>query len=120
MKKLVLIGILGLLVACSEPVEPEMFTTSVDVDETAVSSFLNALNQVTDNTIDVAALKDLTATTSMDDEQQMRFDATFNGENASVLYHVWREQEDWVHLYASSESEALIAAIEAATAAYAR
>jgi len=107
-----------LLGACTSPGEPEVFTSSVDVDETSVRLVLTALDQVTD--IDVDGLLELTETTPMDDEQQERFAVSFDGEKTEILYHVWREQEDWVHLYFSSESEDLIAAIEAATDPLAR
>ena len=117
MRNIVFIALLA-LAACSPPGEPEVFTSSVDVDETAVSAALAALNAVT--AVDVGGLLTLTESTPMDDEQQQRFAVTFNGEETEILYHVWREQEDWVHLYFSSESEDLIAAIEAATTPLAR
>ena len=68
----------------------------------------------------VDGLLDLTESTPMDDEQQKRFAVSFNGEETEILYHVWREQEDWVHLYFSSESEDLIAAIKVAMTPLAR
>jgi hypothetical protein len=109
---------LFMLAACTSPGEPEVFTSSVDVDETSVSAALAALNAVTE--VDVDGLLTLTQSTPMDNEQQQRFAVSFNGEETEILYHVWREQEDWVHIYFSSESEDLIAAIEAATTPLAR
>lgn len=120
MRHLIVIALLGLFAGCSTPAEPEVFTASVDIDETALPQLLAALDRVTDNEVDVAALQDLTASTPMDDEKQTRFDASFGGNDTTILYHVWREQEDWVHVYTSSESEALINAIRTATAQFAR
>ncbi len=117
MRKILFVALI-LIGACSSPGEPEVFTSSVDVDETSVRLVLTALDQVTD--IDVDGLLELTETTPMDDEQQQRFAVSFNGDETEILYHVWREQEDWVHLYFSSESEDLIAAIKAATESLAR
>ena len=62
----------------------------------------------------------LLAGCSSPDEQQERFAVSFNGEETEILYHVWREQESWVHLYASSESASLVAALQAAMAPFAR
>jgi len=109
-----------LLAGCTSPGEPEVFTTSVDVDGTSVMAVLTAVDQVTENDIDVDRLLELTETTKMDDEQQLRFAVSYNGEETEVLYHVWREQEDWVHLYTSSESESLVTALQAAMAPFAR
>jgi len=119
MRKLACFAIF-LLAGCTAPSEPEVFTTSVDVDGATVMAALTAMDQLTDNDIDVERLLELTETTKMDDEQQERFAVSFNGEKTEILYHVWREQEDWVHLYASSESESLIAAVQAAMAPFAR
>jgi hypothetical protein len=49
----------------------------------------------------------------MDEEQQQRVVALFGGERTELLYHVWREQEGWVHVYASSTSRDLVSAVEA-------
>ena len=81
---------------------------------------LTAMDQLTDNDMDVERLLELTETTKMDDEQQERFAVSFNGKETEILYHVWREQEDWVHLYASSESASLVAALQDAMAPFAR
>jgi len=117
MRKSVFIA-LFLLAACAPSSEPEVFTYSVDVDGPSVGALLTALDQISD--IDVDGLLTLTESTPMDDEQQQRFAVSFNGEDTEILYHVWREQEDWVHLYFSSDSEELTAAIEAAAEAFAR
>jgi hypothetical protein len=119
MRSLIFLALV-LLAGCNSPGEPEVFTTSVDVDGASVTAALAALNQLTANDIDVERLLELTETTKMDDEQQQRFDVSFEGTDTNVLYHVWREQEAWVHLYFSSESEDLIEAIRASLQPLAR
>ena len=111
MRKNCLMAAIVLLAACTAPSEPEVFTSSVDVDESSVALVLEALDGLTDNDIDVDSLLELARTTAMDDEKQQRFEVSYDGEDTSILFHVWREQEDWVHLYASSESEGLVNAI---------
>ena len=118
MKRNFLFVAIVLLAACTAPSEPEVFTSSVDVDEASVALFLDALDGLTDNDID--GLLELTRTTAMDDEKQQRFAVTYDGEKTSILFHVWREQEDWVHLYASSESEGLVNAIKKMMGQFAR
>ncbi len=120
MRTIACFGLMALLAGCSSPGEPEVFTTSVNVDGESVLAVLTAVDQLTDNDIDVERLLELTETTQMDDEQQERFAVSFNGEETEILYHVWREQESWVHLYASSESASLVAALQAAMAPFAR
>ena len=102
------------------PNEPEVFTSSVDVDELSVAQVLDALDGLTDNDLDVEGLLELTRTTAMDDEKQQRFVVSYEGEETSLLFHVWREQEDCVHLYASSESEDLVNAIKNEMGQFAR
>jgi hypothetical protein len=119
MHKLAILA-LALLAGCTAPGEPEVFTASVDVDGASVMAALTAVDQLTVNDIDVEQLLTLTETTKMDDEQQQRFDVSFKGADTNVLYHVWREQEAWVHLYFSSESEGLIQAIEASLQPFVR
>jgi hypothetical protein len=119
MRSLIIFALV-LLAGCNSPGEPEVFTTSVNVDETSVMAVLTAVDQLTENDIDIERLLTLTETTKMDDEQQLRFAVTFKGEETDILYHVWREQEAWVHLYASSESESLVSALQAAFAPFAR
>ena len=117
MRKILFVALI-LIGACSSPGEPEVFTSSVDVDESSLMTVLTAINQITE--INVDGLFELAESTPMDDELQERFAVSFNGEESEILYHVWREQEDWVHLYFSSESEDLIATIKAATEPLAR
>ncbi len=118
--KIYLVVAIVLLAACTAPSEPEVFTSSVDVDEASVAQVLEALGGLTDNDIDVDGLLALALTTPMDDEKQQRFAVTYDGEETSILFHVWREQEDWVHLYASSESEGLVNAIKKMMGQFAR
>jgi len=120
MKKNSLFVAIVLLAACTAPSEPEVFTSSVDVDETSVAQVLEALDGLTDNDIDVDGLLALALTTPMDDEKQQRFAVSYDGEDTSILFHVWREQEDWVHLYASSESGGLVNAIKNEMGQFAR
>ena len=120
MKKNFLFVAIVLLAACTAPSEPEVFTSSVDVDETSVAQVLEAVDGLTDNDIDIDGLLALALTTPMDDEKQQRFAVTYDGEETSILFHVWREQEDWVHLYASSESEGLVNAIKNEMGQFAR
>ena len=120
MKKNSLFVAIVLLAACTAPSEPEVFTSSVDVDESSVALVLKALDGLTDNDIDIDGLLELTRTTAMDDEKQQRFAVSYGGDETSILFHVWREQEDWVHLYASSESERLVNAIKKEMGQFAR
>ncbi len=120
MRKNCLLAAIVLLAACTAPSEPEVFTSSVDVDEASVAQVLMVLDGLTDNDIDVDGLLELARTTPMDDEKQQRFAVSYDGEDTSILFHVWREQEDWVHLYASSESEGLVNAIKKVMGQFAR
>ncbi len=120
MRKNCLLAAIVLLAACTAPSEPEVFTSSVDVDEASVAQVLMVLDGLTDNDIDVDGLLELARTTPMDDEKQQRFEVSYDGEDTSILFHVWREQEDWVHLYASSESEGLVKAINDEMGQFAR
>ena len=75
-------------------------------------AFLASLDQATDSTIDVDALVMLTESVSIDEEKQQRFAVIVNGADTELLYHVWREQQDWVHLYLSTPSSALAQLVE--------
>ena len=111
--------IFALIAACGSA-EREVVTTSVDVDQDQVAALLAEIDGLSDNALDVDAMLNLAVTTPMDEELQDRYPVTFNGADEEVLFHVWREQVDWVHLYFSSESKSLIAAIEKASAPFAR
>lgn len=111
--------LLFFLAACSPP-EPEDYTTSANVDDQRILAMLTAIDGLADNAVPVDDLLELTQTTSLDQEQQLRFPVTFRGEETEILYHVWREQEDWVHVYASSSDKALVDAVEAQFSAFQR
>ena len=74
--------------------------------------FLASLDQATDSTVDVEALVVLTESVSIDEEKQQKFSVTVNGSDTELLYHVWREQQDWVHLYLSTPSSTLAQLVE--------
>jgi len=108
-----------LLVACSSN-EQEIHQTSANVDLSKLSAVLTAVNQLTDNEMDIEHLVELANSVSLDEEKQERLPMAYNGKETEILYHVWREQADWVHLYFSSPSEDLIGAIKKATEPFAR
>ena len=81
---------------------------------------LGAIDAISDNALPVDELIELTNTTPMDQEQQLRFPVTFKGRNTDMLYHVWREQEDWVHVYASSTTRDLVDAVDASFTSFER
>ena len=99
------------LVACS-PGEPETYTTSANVDMDRIPAMLDAISAIADNELPVGELVELTNSTGMDEEKQLRFPVTFAGQDTDMLIHVWREQQDWVHVYASSTTKDLVDAVE--------
>jgi len=109
-----------LLVASCAPSEPEQFTASVNVDLTSIGGLLAAIDQITENDLDIDGLTALTNSVPMDDEKQQRFPVRFNGDDTELMFHIWREQPGWVHVYVSSSSNGLIEAIERSSAAFAR
>ncbi len=113
-------GALLLFLAACSPGEPETFTTSADVDMERIPAMLMAIDALTDNDVPFDALVELTNDTPMDQEDQLRFPVTFAGRETDMLYHVWREQEDWVHVYASSTDKGLVDAIEMSLDAFQR
>ena len=116
----ILLVIIVLLVASCAPSEPEEFSASVNVDLTSIGGLLAAIDQITENDLDIDGLMAMTNSVPMDEEKQQRFPVGFDGDEAELMYHIWREQEDWVHVYVSSTSEALINAIERSAAPFAR
>ncbi len=104
--------VLVLLVACSAP-EETTYRTSASLDDAAVPGFLAALASGVDAGVDVDALTALTDAVSMDEEKQEKFEVRSQGRSTTLVYHVWREQADWVHVYLWSPSEDLIAMVEA-------
>ena len=115
----ILILIAVLLAACTTS-EDEVLTTSVDIDQSELPALLGDIDLIADNALAVDEMLELAVSTRMDEEQQDRFTLTFNGTDEEILFHVWREQVDWVHLYFSSTSRELIAALEKINVAYAR
>ena len=115
----ILILIAASLAACTAA-EKEVLTTSVDVNQSALPALLSDIETLADNALPVDRMLELVVSTPMDDELQERFAFTFKGSNEEIQFHVWREQVAWVHLYFSSTSKELIAALEETNAAYAR
>jgi len=118
MKVLLSVAML-LLVGCSSN-KQESYTTSLNVDLSKLSVLLSAVNQLTDNELDTEHLVELANSVRLDEEKQERLPTAYSGKETEILYHVWREQADWVHLYFSSPSEELIGAIKKATEPFAR
>jgi len=100
-----------LLVACS-PSELETYTTSANVDLASIPAMLAAIDNTTDDELPVDELLTLTNSVPMDEEKQQRIVVSFRENETEMLYHVWREQTDWVHVYASSTSQDLVSAVE--------
>lgn len=100
------------LAACT-PGEPQTYTTSADVDLDTVPAMLTAIEAIVDNELPMEELLALTNSVPMDEEKQQRIPVSFRGQDTEMLYHVWREQEGWVHVYASSTSRDLVDAVEA-------
>ena len=115
----ILIAIAVLLVACTAT-EEEVLTTSVDVNQSDLPALLGDIDMLADNSLPVDQILELALTTRMDEEQQDRFTFSFNGSDEDIQIHVWREQIDWVHVYFSSTSKELIAALEKTNMRYAR
>jgi len=106
-------GFVVLLLAACTASEPETHTMSADVDLAAIPAMLAAIDTLTDDELPVEELLALTNSVPMDEEKQQRFAVSFGGKDTEVQYHVWREQADWVHVYASSTSKELVDAVEA-------
>jgi len=106
-------GFVVLLLAACTASEPETHTMSADVDLAAIPAMLAAIDTLTDDELPVEELLALTNSVPMDEEKQQRFAVSFGGKDTEVQYHVWREQTDWVHVYASSTSKEFVDAVEA-------
>lgn len=102
----------ALLIAACAPGEPEIHTTSVNVDEARVEALMQAIDGLTENDLDVGVLTDLSASTAIDQEQQTRMPVEFGGLETEMQIHIWREYRDWVHVYVSSESAEFIESVE--------
>jgi len=112
--------LIALVLAACTPAEKEVLTTSVDVNQSELTSLIRDIDSLTDNSLPTDEIHKLAISTPMDDELQKRFTFTFKGSDEDVQIHVWREQVDWVHLYFSTTSKDLISAIESASASHAR
>ncbi len=106
-------GLVALLLVACAPSDPEVHTTTANVDDASIAAMLAAIDELTDNKLPVDELLALSASTPMDEEKQQRIAVVFDGEETDMLIHVWREQVDWVHVYASSTSQDLVNAVEA-------
>lgn len=111
--------IVVLLSACTAS-EEEVMTTSVDVDQSKLPALLRDVDALADNSLPVGKILELAETTPMDDELQDRYAFEYEGVDEEIQIHVWREQVDWVHLYFSSTSKDLVAAIEETIEPFAR
>lgn len=113
-------GFIVLLLLGCTPGEDEVFTTSANVDLASIPGMLAAIDDVTENDLAVGDLAELTNSVPLDEEKQERFVVSHNGVETELLYHVWREQADWVHVYASSTSKQLIDEVESSMQHFAR
>ncbi|MDX1507595.1 MAG: hypothetical protein R3358_04905 [Woeseiaceae bacterium] len=118
MRKLIILAALA-IAGCAER-DAERYTATVDVDMSAVEAMLTAMDSATDSSIDVRALVEMTTSVPMDAEKQADLVIRVDGRDVEMFYHVWREQPDWVHIYASSTSRELVDAVQAAIAPFAR
>lgn len=118
MRKLIILAALA-IAGCGAQ-EAERYTASVDVDMASVKAMLDAIDGVTDNELDVASLAEMTSSVAMDDEKQADLIVRIDGTDVEMFYHVWREQADWVHIYASSTSKKLVDEVQAAITPFAR
>jgi len=100
------------LVACT-PSDPEVHTTTANVDDASIPAMLAAIDGLTANKLPVDELLAMTASVPMDEEKQQRVAVVFDGKETDMLIHIWREQVDWVHVYASSTSQDLVNDVEA-------
>ena len=99
------------LSAC-QPAEQETHQVSTNITVEAVPGFLQTVDALVDNDLDVAGLSEFSTSIPVDEEKQQEIEVVFQGNKTTVLYHVWRENVDTVHLYFSTPSEDLAAAIE--------
>ena len=116
-KTLILLAVL--LAACTAT-KQEVFTTSVDVDQSMLPALLQDIDTLAGNSLAVDKILELAKSTPMDDELQDRYAFVFNGSEEEIQIHIWREQVGWVHLYFSSTSKELITALEKTNTAHAR
>lgn len=107
------------LAACSGG-DPEIHTTSVDVDDTQVPALFAAINALGGNRMDVASLVQMSESVPLDQEQEQRLTLQYDGASREIQVHIWREYAGWVHVYVSSDSQALVDAVTAEMARFRR
>ena len=105
------------LVACQPAEEAEVHRTSGTVALAAVPDFLARVDALAQG-LDVAALGEMTASVPLDEEKQALQEVIYEGEDTTLVYHVWREHADSVHLYFATPSPGLAEALEAELAAH--
>jgi len=113
-------GFAALLLAACAPGDPEVHTTTAKVDDASIPAMLAVIDGLTDNTLPVDELLAMTASVPMDEEKQQRVAVVFKGEETDMQIHIWREQVDWVHVYASSTSQDLVSAVKAGIESFER
>ena len=99
-----------LLVGCA-PAEEENHQVTGDVDLAHIPALLTELADSVGG-VDVESLVALTGSVAMDAEKQEKLQVSYGGASTTLVYHVWREQADWVHLYFSTPSAELAALTE--------
>ncbi len=117
MRTLIVVAAL-LLIGCA-PTEEESHQVTGDVDLARVPALLAELAGSVDG-VDVEGLVALTDSVAMDAEKQEKLSVSHDGASTTLVYHVWREQADWVHLYFSTPSAELAAFTEATLQRYER
>lgn len=100
-----------LLAACSEN-PPQEFKTTANLDDAGLSTLLTGIGEAAGGGFDAEAMVKLARATKLDTEEQMKLRFDFNGAETTLLYHTWREQEDEIHVYFASPSEALIKRVD--------
>lgn len=114
------LGLLILFIVACAPGEEEVHRVTANMDLDNVPRFLAAIDRQTDSDLGVSDLLALTNSVPMDEEKQQEFSIVYQGAGTTLIYHVWREQADWVHLYLSTPSEALFGLIDSEAAKLAR
>lgn len=108
-----------LLVGCSSG-DQEVYKSSANVDVASIPAMLDAIDGVVDSDLAVGDLIALTNSVPLDEEKQERIVVLHKGGETDFLYHVWREQADWVHVYISGPSEELITTIDRSIQSFSR
>lgn len=101
------------MISACQPTEQETHQVSTNMNLEAVPGFLQTVDALVDNDLDVTGLSEFSTSIPVDEEKQQKLAIVYRGDETTILYHVWRENIDTVHLYFSTPSEDLAAAIEA-------